>query len=94
MTLGVSQCPLQGTAAVTPARVVGAGGERFAAELVDDLAHDGTDRRPLDLSGLGGCGEPLGDQGGEFVEPAVDLAQRPLRQPQIHQGGRIGVSRG
>ncbi|MGX1887651.1 hypothetical protein [Streptomyces sp. NPDC055287] len=75
MSLGVSECPFH-SAAITPARTVGAGGgERFAAELVDGLAHDGAHFGPFDLSGLGGCGEPLGDEGGDVVEPAVDNAQ-------------------
>ncbi|MGX1886522.1 hypothetical protein [Streptomyces sp. NPDC055287] len=43
---------------------------------------------------LGGCGEPFGDKGGEVVEPAVDFAQRPLRQPPIQQTGRVRVPRG
>ncbi|GHB30332.1 hypothetical protein GCM10010346_62230 [Streptomyces chryseus] len=92
MPLGVSRCPLQ-SAAATPARVVGdvaGGGERFAAELVDGLAHDGTHRRPLDVSGLGGRGEPLGDQGGEFVEPAVDLAPRSVVSFCVLQGAPCG----
>ncbi|WP_138905134.1 hypothetical protein [Streptomyces albidochromogenes] len=92
MPLRVSERPLQPLAVVFGGAT--GGGERSAADFVHDLGHDSPDHRPLELPGLGSGSEPLGDDGGEFIESAVDVVQRPLRQPHVHQPARVRVSRG
>ncbi|MFF3061647.1 hypothetical protein [Streptomyces sp. NPDC057909] len=78
MPLRVSERLLQSIVAILGSGVIGCG-KWTLAELVDGLGHDGADRRHLKLPRpASGCGEPFGDDAGQFIGPAVDVTQGPL----------------